>query len=177
MTALTLLLHSDLYSLERDEMLDVGVGALLHDIGMIALSNDILNKPDALTDIEYHKVKQHPQNGYEILKEIGKFSDISLTIVRYHHERFDGNGYPSMMKGNAIPRSAQIAGICDTYCAVTTDRVYRNGMPAEKALEIMRQDSSIMFNPEIYAQFEEILCSRELGSALDEPSAAAQLTD
>lgn len=160
-TALTLLLHTELYSLDRDEMLDVGVGTLLHDIGMIALSNDILNKPDALTDIEYHKVKQHPQKGYELLTEVGKFSDISLNIVRHHHEKFDGSGYPSMLKGNAIPRSAQVAGICDTYCAVTTDRVYRNGMPREKALEIMRQEAALAFNPDIYARFEELVGSHE----------------
>jgi HD-GYP domain-containing protein (c-di-GMP phosphodiesterase class II) len=161
-TAMTLLLHAELYSLDRDEILDVGIGALLHDIGMIALSNDILNKPEALTDIEYHKVKQHPQKGYDILKPVGKFNDISLNIVRHHHEKFDGSGYPGMLKGNAIPRSAQIAAICDTYSAVTTDRVYRNGMPADKALEIMRREAATAFNPDLYARFEEIVFGREL---------------
>lgn len=161
-TALTLLMHSELYSLDRDEMLDVGVGTLLHDIGMIALSNDILNKPDALTEIEYHKVKQHPQKGYEILGHAGKFSDVSLNIVRHHHEKFDGSGYPAMLKENSIPRSAQIAAICDTYCAVTTDRVYRNAIPADKALEIMRQEAATAFNADLYARFEEIVLSREL---------------
>jgi len=161
-TALTLLLHTKMYALDRDEILDVGVGTLLHDIGMTAIANDILNKPDALTDLEFDMIKEHPRKGHELLKPGGKFSEISLTIVRHHHEKFDGSGYPDMLTGNAIPRSAQIAAICDTYSAVTTDRVYRNGIPARQALEIMRQEAATAFNPELYRRFEEIVFGREL---------------
>lgn len=160
-TAMVLMLHAELYTLDRDELLDVGVGTLLHDIGMTFLSNDILNKPDALSDIEYHVVKQHPQKGYELLLQGGKFNDVSLNIVRHHHEKFDGTGYPTMLKGNLIPRSAQITAICDTFCAVTSDRVYRDALPTDKTLDIMRREAATAFNPELYEKFEEIIFGRE----------------
>mgnify|MGYP001008465769 FL=1 len=93
-TALTLIMHADVYGLTKEEMEDVGVGALLHDIGMIFISNKILDKPDPLNDVEYYKVKQHAQKGYECLRDLGGFSEITLSAVRHHHERYDGDGYP-----------------------------------------------------------------------------------
>jgi len=159
-TALSLLMHAEIFQLSRDELLDVGIGSLLHDFGMIFVSNEILNKPDALSDIEYYKVKQHAEKGYAFLKDVGKFSDISLTIVRHHHEKFDGNGYPLMLRGNAIPRSAQVTAICDVFSAVTTDRAYRNRVTStDKALQLMRKESQGAFNGELLQRFEEIIRS------------------
>ena len=103
--ALSLLAHAELFLISRDELLDVGVGALLHDLGMIFISNDILNKPDALSEIDYYKVKQHAEKGYEYLRQSGDFSEVSLTIVRHHHEKFDGSGYPARLKGNGPSRT------------------------------------------------------------------------
>lgn len=157
-TALNLLAHEKLFSVDPDEMIDVGIGSLLHDFGMIFISGDILDKPDALSDVEYYKVKQHTQKGYEFLKQTGLFSEVSLTIVRHHHERYDGNGYPTAAKGDAIPRSAQLAAICDTYSALTTDRVYRKASSHEEAFKLMREESKGGgFNGELFQRFEEII--------------------
>lgn len=163
--ALTMLAHDKLFDLSTDEMIDVGVGALLHDFGMIFISSDILEKPDALSDIEYHKVKQHTQKGYDFLKGIGVFNDVSLTIVRYHHERYDGNGYPTGLTGDNIPRSAQLAALCNTYCAMTTERPYRKALSHADAIRIMREESTGAFNVELFERFEEILSGRTTAEA------------
>ncbi|TWJ18964.1 HD-GYP domain-containing protein [Geobacter argillaceus] len=163
--ALTMLAHDKLFDLNTDEMIDVGMGALLHDFGMIFISSDILEKPDALSDIEYHKVKQHTQKGYDFLKGIGVFNDVSLTIVRHHHEKYDGNGYPTGLKGDNIPRSAQLAALCDTYCAMTTERPYRKGLSHADAIRVMRDKSSGAFNVELFKRFEAILSGRTKAEA------------
>ncbi|MDD2853762.1 MAG: HD domain-containing protein [Desulfuromonadaceae bacterium] len=157
-TALSLLMHEKLFAVDADEMLDVGVGSLIHDYGMIFITDKILDKPDALSDVEYYKVKQHTQKGYEFLKNTGKFNEVSLTIIRHHHERFDGNGYPTGLKGDNIPRSAQIAAICDVYSALTLDRSYRKAAPHAEALQTMASEAKGgAFNPELFKSFEGII--------------------
>lgn len=162
-TALNLLAHEKLFDVDPDELIDVGVGSLLHDYGMIFISNDILQKPDALSDIEYYKVKQHTQKGYEFLKETGMFTDVVLNIVRYHHEKYDGNGYPTGIKGESIPRSAQLSALCDVYSALTLDRVYRKASTHTEAIKIMRDESAGAFNPELVAGFVELVNERKSG--------------
>lgn len=159
--ALSLLVHDEVYGLTPDELTDVGIGGLLHDLGMVFISNSILEKPDALSDVEYYKIKLHAQRGYECLKEIGGFSEISLLAVRHHHERFDGDGYPSALKGDAIPRTAQVMAICDVYSALTADRIHRKAVSHERALEIMRTEMPGAFNPELLARFVEIITARK----------------
>lgn len=161
-TALSLLIHDEVYGLTPEELTDVGIGGLLHDLGMIFISNQILEKPDALSDVEYHKIKQHAQRGYECLKEIGGFSEISLHAVRYHHERFDGDGYPTALKGDDIPRTAQVMAICDVYSALTSDRVYRKAVSHDSAIEKMCTELSGAFNPELLASFVEIISARKV---------------
>ncbi len=156
-TALTLLMHADVYELTKSEMEDVGVGALLHDIGMIFISNKILDKPDPLNDVEYYKVKQHAQRGYECLRDLGDFSEITLSAVRHHHERYDGEGYPCALKGDKISRTAQIMAICDVYSALTFDRVYKKAVIPAEALKIMTTDCNGAFNPDLLKRFEEMM--------------------
>lgn len=151
--ALTMLIHDRLFELGHDEMIDVGVGALLHDFGMIFISREILEKPDALSDMEFHKVRQHPQKGFDFLRNVGVFNDVSLTIVRYHHERYDGTGYPSGLKGDNIPRSAQLAAICDAYCSLTTDRPYHTANSHDEAIQAMRVESAGAFSEELFGKF------------------------
>ena len=122
-------------------MIDVGIGSLIHDYGMIFITSEILEKNDALSDIEYYKVKQHTQKGYEYLKRSGNYSDIVLNIVRYHHERYDGNGYPTGLKGDNIPRSGQVAAICDVYSALIMDRAHRKASSHADAIKIMREEA------------------------------------
>ncbi|MDD2273020.1 MAG: HD domain-containing protein [Desulfuromonadaceae bacterium] len=157
-TALSLLFHEMIFDLAPDEMIDVGVGSLLHDYGMIFITGEILEKNDALSDIEYYKVKQHTQKGYEYLKQSGNYGEIVLNIVRYHHERYDGNGYPTGLKGDDIPRSGQVAAICDVYSALIMDRAHRKANSHEDAIKIMREEAEKgAFNPELFNHFVEIV--------------------
>lgn len=159
--ALCLLLHSELYELANDEMIDVGIGSLMHDYGMTFITNEVLEKNDALSDIEYWKVKQHTQKGYEYLKRSGNYGEVALNIVRYHHERYDGNGYPTGTKGDEIPRSGQVAAICDTYSALIMDRPQRKANSHADAIKIMSDESrNGAFNPKLFNPFVEIINAR-----------------
>ena len=157
-TALSLLVHDKIYDLAPDEMTDVGIGSLIHDYGMTFITSEVLEKNDALSDIEYYKVKQHTQKGYEFFKRAGNYSGVVLNIIRYHHERYDGNGYPTGIKGDDIPRSGQVAAICDVYSALIMDRAHRKANSHTDALKIMREESGKgAFNPELFEQFVTII--------------------
>ncbi len=157
-TALSLLMHEKLFNVDPDEMIDVGIGSLIHDYGMIFITDKILDKSDALSDVEYYKVKQHTQKGYEFLKNTGKFGEVALTIIRHHHERYDGDGYPAGLKGDQIPRSAQISAICDVYSALTLNRSYRKAISHAEALKTMTSEArGGAFNIELFKGFEEII--------------------
>lgn len=160
-TALNLLAHEKIFKVDPDELVDVGVGSMLHDYGMIFVTNEILNKPDALSDVEYYKIKQHTQKGYEFLMDSHHFSDVSLTIVRHHHERYDGNGYPTGLKGDNIPRSAQLSALCDMYSALTLDRAYRKAVPHQEAVRMMREESGKAFNQQLLELFIELVSDRK----------------
>jgi HD-GYP domain-containing protein (c-di-GMP phosphodiesterase class II) len=154
--ALSMLFHSRHFSVEHDEMIDIGVGGMLHDVGMMRLCGDILDKPDALSEVEYTLVKKHPVLGHDFLKQGGVESEVTLTVVKHHHEHWDGSGYPGMLSGNAIPRSAQVAGICDIYCALTSDRPYRKASSHEEAMRIMHDEAGRTFSAEMYQRFAEM---------------------
>ncbi len=161
-TALNLLLHEKLFNVAPDEMIDVGVGSILHDFGMIFITDKVLDKPDALSDVEYYKVKQHAQKGYEFLKRNGLKSEVALTVIRYHHERYDGNGYPTGIKGDDIPRSAQLTGICDVYSALITDRTYRKACSHADALKTMHEEAKAgAFNSDLFNRFAEIMTAQK----------------
>ncbi|KGR74288.1 HD-GYP domain-containing protein [Ureibacillus sinduriensis] len=129
-------------------------GALLHDIGKIGIPEHILGKEGKLTEDEYTIIKSHPTLGHNMLKHIGDFHKNGvLDIVLYHHERFDGKGYPSGLKGQQIPLFARIVAIADTYDAITTKRVYREGYDLEYALEEIRKNKGLQFDPEIVDVF------------------------
>ncbi|GAM10886.1 cyclic di-GMP phosphodiesterase response regulator RpfG [Geobacter sp. OR-1] len=160
--ALTMLVHDKAFNISPDEMLDVGVGGILHDIGMTMISGDILEKPEALSNIEYEIVKTHPQKGYELLNNAGCFNEISLTIVRHHHEKWDGSGYPARLKGDNITRSAQVAAICDIYCALVSERPYRKASPHPEALRIMKDEAGRTFKKELFDTFEKIVNKQTL---------------
>lgn len=123
-------------------------GAALHDIGKIAVRQDVLHKPGRLTDDEYEHIKMHPVVGREILEPIEDFKEM-LDLVYYHHERIDGRGYPEGLAGDEIPLLAQIVAVADTYDAMTSDRPYRSGMPPEKAFAIMNEVSGTQLNAEL----------------------------
>jgi HD-GYP domain-containing protein (c-di-GMP phosphodiesterase class II) len=160
-TTLSLLLHSEAYLLSRDELVDVGIGTLLHDFGKIFVAPEILNKTGKFTESELTILKRHPEEGYRFLKEKTKLSDVSLSIVRHHHERNNGNGFPNGLKEAQIPRSAQVAAICDLYCTITIDRTGRKTLQSHFALHIMKNEMKGAFNDRLLAVLEELVCADE----------------
>jgi len=126
------------------------IGGLLHDIGKIGIPEYILTKPGKLTDDEYAIIKNHPNIGYEMIKHVSNFNENGiLDIVLYHHERYDGNGYPNGLKGDQIPLIARIVAIADTFDAMTSRRVYRPELDLEYTLNEICKNKGTQFDPEI----------------------------
>lgn len=125
-------------------------GALLHDIGKIGIPEHILTKNDKLTDEEYHIIKSHPVIGHKMIEHIATFHKNGvLDIVLYHHERFDGKGYPKGLKGTDIPLFARIVAVADTFDAMRSKRVYRNKLDLDYTLNEIRKNKGTQFDPEI----------------------------
>ena len=120
---------------DADQLANIRMAGILHDIGKIGVDDSVLRKPGKLTDEEFEQIKTHPVLGYEILKGIRRFRDI-LPAVRHHHESWDGSGYPDGLKGEDIPRDAQIMAVADAFDAMTSDRPYRPGMSLERVTAI-----------------------------------------
>lgn len=160
--SLTLLMHTVAFVMSRDEMLDVGTGAILHDIGKIFVPQEILNKSGKLNEAEIEILRRHPEEGYVYLQNKGVFSPVSLTIVRLHHERCDGSGYPLGLKSREIPRSAQITGIADVYCSLTTDLDGNRTMPPHIAVQLMRNQMKGLFSPHLLDTLENLVCTEDV---------------
>jgi len=131
---------------KRMELLEYA--ALLHDIGKIGVSGDIISKDGKLTDEEYRAMKAHPAIGAKIIERL-KFLNEAAQIVKYHHERPDGKGYPEGLKGEAIPFEARILQVCDTLDAMTSTRSYRKARSIEETLEEFRKYRGTQFDPEV----------------------------
>lgn len=160
--SLTLLIHSEAYALPRDEMLDVGTGAILHDFGKIFVPQDILNKSGKLNEAEIETLKRHPEDGYVFLEKKTVLSPVALSIVRLHHERCDGSGYPLGLGGTEIPRSAQITGIADVYCTLTNDNHGNKTMPPHIAVQLMRNQMKNLFSPNLLDTLEKLVCTEDV---------------
>jgi HD-GYP domain-containing protein (c-di-GMP phosphodiesterase class II) len=160
--SLTLLMHSEAYTLSHDEMLDVGTGAILHDFGKIFVPQEILNKCGRLTDGEIEILKRHPEEGYLFLRDKGVLSPVSLTIIRLHHERCNGSGYPLGLESRDIPRSAQVTGMADVYCTLTTDNNGNKTMPPHIAVQLMRNQMGELFAPHLIATLEKLVCTEDV---------------
>jgi putative nucleotidyltransferase with HDIG domain len=148
------------------------VGALLHDVGKIKVPNEILNKPGKLTDEERAIMETHAAAGAEMLRDIDFPWDI-LPLVRGHHERWDGRGYPDKLRGEAIDLSARIVCVADVFDALTSDRPYRKAFSSEKALAIMTEDSGKLFDPELFARFLRLFETGRLAVRPTELAASA----
>jgi HD-GYP domain-containing protein (c-di-GMP phosphodiesterase class II) len=130
-------------------------GALLHDIGKIAIPDAILRKDGPLTDEEWLVMRQHPTLGYEILNGIAFLSD-SLPIVLHHHERFDGEGYPDGLRGEAIDIGARIFSVADAFDAMTADRHYRRALSLDEAMHEVRKHAGSQFDPAVVTTLEDV---------------------
>jgi putative nucleotidyltransferase with HDIG domain len=140
-------------SIEEQEILNVA--GLLHDIGKIGIRDEILLKPGRLNQHEYQIIKQHPIIGAEIMGYLGLWNR-EKQIVRCHHERFDGNGYPDGLAGENIPLLARILSVADVYDAIASDRAYRQRMHEQKILGIMYGGAGTQFDPQLIEVFRSL---------------------
>jgi HD-GYP domain-containing protein (c-di-GMP phosphodiesterase class II) len=148
--------------LDARDQRDLEFGALLHDIGKLRVPDEILNKPGKLDPAEWAIIKRHPADGQEMLDRIGGVLAHVGLIVRGHHERWDGGGYPDGLAGSDIPLAARIICVCDAYSAMTTNRPYRGAMPVEEALSELRACSGAQFDPAVVEAVEKVVL-REAG--------------
>ena len=123
-------------------------GALLHDIGKIGITDTILQKPGPLTAEERTRIEQHPLIGANIIQQV-KLGDEIYDMVRHHHERFDGNGYPDHLSGEQLSMNCRIMAVADTYDALRSDRAYRKGFDKARAERIMRENAGTQFDPQV----------------------------
>lgn len=138
-------------------------GAMMHDLGKIGISDTILNKPERLSDEEYEVMRSHPVMTAAIMRPLKRFKEFA-EIAAWHHERWDGAGYPDGLKGEQIPLLARIVSIADTWDAMTGDRVYRKGMSVHQALAILESErDSGQWDPTLLAQFIEMIRHTEQG--------------
>ena len=147
------------------------LGALLHDIGKIGISDHLLRKPAPLTPDEYEVIKKHPTVGSRILKNV-RFLEPHLPIVELHHERPDGGGYPLGLTGKRIPLLARIVHVADAYDAMTSARAYRPALPASTGLAELHRCAGTDFDPDVVRAFATVMARGdvpvvEAGSSLD----------
>lgn len=131
---------------DNEMLIDLAVGAILHDIGKAKIERDILNKPGKLTSVEYEKIKEHTTLGYEILNRLENISPDSKIVALSHHERYDGKGYPQNLKGEQIHEYARIVAIADVFDALTNNRVYRKKIDIREAIEYINSVSGSQFD-------------------------------
>ncbi len=149
------------YDLNYSDISLISTASALHDIGKIAIPDEILNKPEKLTREEFEVIKAHSETGASMLKELPYHQDEPLVkaayeICRWHHERYDGSGYPDGLKGEEIPVSAQIVALADVYDALTSERVYKKAYSHEKAVEMILNGECGQFNPLVLECLMEI---------------------
>lgn len=138
--------------LSKEEQERIYIGGLFHDIGKIGVPDEILKKAGKLTDDEYSEIKNHPLIGHQIISATSIFEDI-CPIVKHHHERYDGRGYPGNLKGTDIPLYARISALGDAFDAMTSDRNYRPRLTLQEALMEIQKNCGTQFDPELGLKF------------------------
>lgn len=127
---------------------------LLHDIGKLGISNRILDKPDRLTDAEMAEIRLHPRYSMEILSHVAAFAEAAPAAAQ-HHERLDGSGYPWGLAGPQLSLTSRIVAVADVFEALTADRPYRVGLPASRALALIRKDAGSAYDPDVVAALDD----------------------
>jgi putative nucleotidyltransferase with HDIG domain len=159
--------------LDEDTRRSAELGALLHDIGKIAVPDEIINKPGPLNDEEWAIMKTHTVEGERMLQQVGGLLSSVGVVVRASHERWDGGGYPDGLAGEAIPVAARIISACDAFNAMTTDRSYRKALPLEVAIAELHANSGTQFAPDVVEALVAVVTHAvpdwQLGLAEPEP--------
>ncbi|MGE5507850.1 MAG: HD-GYP domain-containing protein [Chitinophagales bacterium] len=150
--------------LSRADLLNLGVGALLHDLGKIFVPSEILNKPGSLTAEEFSQVKSHPERGYHLLRD--RFSPLAAHVAYQHHERCDGTGYPRGLQANETVFLAKIVAVADSLDAMTSDRVYSRAMVPHKATEVLRAEAPRRYDPDCVKAVTQVIAPYTLGTVV-----------
>ncbi len=151
----------------REELTDLGLGLMLHDVGMLKIPKEILTKPAGLNKEEFDAMKRHVGWGLAIVKKSGGLPPLAMQVMQQHHERRDGEGYPVRLKGDAISQAGYISSIVDVYDAVTSDRNYAGGMSAEDALKRMYEWREKDFHPQLVEDFIRCMGIFPIGSLVE----------
>lgn len=171
------LIHkTDRYNLSPSDISLISMASALHDIGKIAIPHEILNKPGRLTPEEFEIMKTHSQVGADMLSDLPAYTEEKLVktakeICRWHHERYDGRGYPDGLKGEEIPISAQIVALADVYDALTSERIYKKAIPSDTAIQMILDGACGTFNPLL------LECLSEMRNSLEEELRAKDMAD
>ena len=183
--------RTQIYASEMGKLFKVGTkevqalfaGALLHDIGKLAVPEYILNKPGKLTEAEFAKMKIHPTVGGDILRRVN-FPYPVEDIVRYHHEKWDGSGYPKGLKGEGIPLVARIISVVDFYDATRCDRPYRKGMKREDSLALLKSMALTAFDPRVVdifiehvEEFDKLIAAEDIQEQVESGQRRPRLSD
>jgi putative two-component system response regulator len=156
-------IYNENHFVKKEFIESIKLSSSLHDLGKIAISDTILNKPGKLTKEEFEIIKTHTTKGYEMLKEIEKdyndnmFISLGLQISKSHHEKWDGTGYPEGLKGKKIPLAARIVAVVDVYDALISERPYKPAFSKEKSLKIVEEGIGSHFDPIISKTFIKLM--------------------
>lgn len=151
----------------KEQLRLIGLGALLHDVGKMQTPPEILDKPGRLTPEEFEVMKRHPVDGYEIMKATNQVPAQALQIIRFHHERISGRGYPDGLRGEQISTAVLVTAICDVYDAITSDRIYHHGIGADQGLNAMYQMAPSDFGKELVQEFIKCIGIYPVGSLVE----------
>lgn len=141
-------------NLPEKQVNEIKIAGMLHDVGKIGISDEILHKPAKLSKDEFEEMKRHPSIGTWILNTLN-LSENTINAINYHHERFDGTGYPLGISGKDLPIETQIISLSDAYDAMTSERPYRDAMSPEEAIKEIKKNSQTQFNPQLVDILEE----------------------
>lgn len=159
-----------------DRIDEIALAALLHDIGKIGISDDVLKKAGPLTDGEFVQIKAHPDFGASAVEPIEEYGNVA-EIIRHHHERFDGTGYPAGLAGTQIPYGARLIALADTYDALIHGRAYRAPMSSPQALNTIREQSGKQFDPTLADAFVQFIEAGEGADTHHDPVCGMPLND
>ncbi len=153
--------------LEKNDLFDLGLGAMLHDIGKIFVPKEILNKEQKLTPEEFEEIKSHSLKGYTFLADQWNISAQSKSVILSHHEKYDGTGYPYSLRGETIPPYGRIAAVADVFDALTSNRPYRKALSPSEAMEYIMGNGGIHFDPRVIDTFIDGIALYPVGTEVE----------
>jgi HD-GYP domain-containing protein (c-di-GMP phosphodiesterase class II) len=152
--------------MDMKELRNLEYAALLHDAGQIVVPDEVLTKPEKLTGQEYAMVKEHPERGVEIIRHIGALKSV-IPIILYHHEKYDGTGYPKGLKRDQIPLGARVMAVISAFEAMIAKRPYRVERSVDEAIEEIRKNSGTQFDPKVVDVFLRVVGRRDVRANLE----------